>query len=198
MVVSNSESFLRRWGLEIDVSGLILDASLSWASSYPGYPLYSSHWFGVTHSRGTCLSFHPTMPQFARKKMVLNQGSSSQDRRFLLCIKFLFSYILQFPLPLVIANESIQSWIPKESYYCPLFSKEEGKWCLSHFTSSYRKPAKFEKEHFSYTNWDSYTNFSWHEKGFILHVDELLEILSDFAGSLQFSHVPLYLHQSDS
>lgn len=116
MVVSYSASFLGRCSLEIGGSNLMLSTGcVYWVllSLEPppttGYPsLYCSVIWGHTFRRHLpVLPFHTVV--VSKEKDGLNQGSSSEERKYLLCVKFLLSYTLQFLLPVVISNESIQS-----------------------------------------------------------------------------------------
>lgn len=110
MVVSNSESFWRRRGLEIAMPTrywmlLSLEPPPSQATPFT-FPLIWGHTF---KRRLPVLPLHTA--RAIRENDGPSQGSSSLERTCLLCIKFLFSYSLHFPPPLVISNERIQSWI---------------------------------------------------------------------------------------
>lgn len=113
------------------MSSPIPDTSLSWASPCPRlapllFPLIWDHTF---KRHLLVLSLLTVITN--RVKDSLNQGSSSWEK---VCTKFRLSYILQFPLPVLISDESTHthryhSYQSKRLLTILLFSKEKGKCC---------------------------------------------------------------------
>lgn len=107
-------------------------------------PRHSSSCFGISHSRSTCLFFHSTLPESSGERSltkVHRRGRGGICFASNSCLvtshNFLCPWWSQWKHTIV----DNRSKLLLPLYFFP---KEKGKWCLSHFTTSYAKPAKFE------------------------------------------------------
>lgn len=123
-------SYSERHSSDMVVSSLILGASLSWDS--PCLPQVVPLLLCALIHGHTLRRHLPILPLHtaivSKEKNGLNQGSILRKRKDPLCTKFLWSYILQFPLPTVSSNKAHNhryTFLPKVSYYFSLFLKKK-------------------------------------------------------------------------
>lgn len=132
MVVSYSVSFLGRCSLEIGGSSLMLSTGcVYWmllslepppTTDYPS--LYSSHWFGATHSGGTYLFFQSTLLWSPGKRMALTKGRLLRKGSICFvsnsCWVIPYSFFCPWWSQMKAYNHR-HMFLPKLSYYCLSF-----------------------------------------------------------------------------